>query len=208
MINLNQIHPRARVPLVIGGGALLLGIGSRILSPAPVTETFEIQTAAVEDAIATEPETISDPYAECQQRLNAALIALQSEQDALNGPVAAGRGQDWRRWARERAQSNGSSEVQELRAAFSAITAQIDQRHLTTAQTVGGQVVSSDTMDIGGNVGAWRDLEGSRLDIALALATAQTTPYESTNTTALRNAAGAFADASGCLVGMEVVNVD
>lgn len=207
MRSFDAIPPRARVPLAIGGGVLVLGIGSRLLSPAPVVETFEVVQQNATEAT-TEPETVSDPYAECQQQLNAALITLQTEQDALNADAAVGRAQDWRRWARERAATNGTDETQELRAAFAAISAQIDQRHLTRAQTVSGQDVSSDVLDFGASVGQWRDLEGARRDIAIALVSAQTTPYESGNTTALRNAATTFLDASGCLIGMEVINAD
>jgi len=205
MKTINAIPSRARVPLAIGGGLLLIGIVTRAVSDVPQVEVFDVQTAALNTA---EPEPVSDPYQVCQQNLNAALLNLQTAQTDIAGDAAAGRAQDWRRWARDRAQTNGTSEVQELRAAFSAISSRLDQAHLTTAQTIGAESVSSDVMDINATVGAYRDLEGSRLDIAMALATAQTAPYESVNTTELRNAAIAFLDTSGCLVGMEVLDVE
>jgi len=202
-----NIPTRARVPIAIGGGLLLIGIVTRAVSDIPQVEVFEVQTAAL-DTAAPEPEPVSNPYQVCQQNLNAALLNLQTAQTDIAGDAAAGRAQDWRRWARERAQTNGTSEVQELRAAFSAISSQLDQSHLTTAQTIGAETVSSDVMDIDATVGDYRDLEGSRLDIALALTTAQTAPYESVSTSELRNAAMSFLDASGCLVGMEVLDVE
>jgi len=207
MKTINAIPSRARVPLAIGGGLLLIGIVTRAVSDVPQVEVFEVQQSSV-DTAAPETEPISDPYQVCQQNLNAALLNLQTAQTDIAGDAAAGRAQDWRRWARERAQTNGTSEVQELRAAFSAISTQLDQSHLTTAQTVGSEQVSSDVMDIDATVGAYRDLEGSRLDIAMALTTAQTAPYESVTTSELRNAAIAFLDTSGCLVGMEVLDAE
>lgn len=205
---LSSIPSPARVPLAIVAVLILGGLVGRILSDTPQVEEFEVQTVAASLTPEPEPETVADPYQVCQEALNAALITLQNAQTETAANTAVGRAQDWRRWARERAQTNGTSEVQELRAAFAAITAQLDDRHLTTTQTVGAEEVSSDVMTIDGQVGGYRDLEGSRLDIAMALTTAQNTPYESTATTELRNAATGFLDASGCLVGMEVVSAE
>jgi hypothetical protein len=63
-------------------------------------------------------------------------------------------------------------------------------------------------MLIDGKVGAYRDIEGSRQDVAIALATAVSDSHESVSTAALNSSATEFLDASGCLLGLEVINAE
>lgn len=205
---LTNIPENWRVPIA---GVLILGgfwFISKVLTDSPQVETFEVQTAAVVAPEAEEVADIIDPYQACQQELNAALLTLQNAQSEVNENATAGRAQDWRNWARGEAERQGTSETQILMAAYASITAKLDAEHLTIPQQVGEEAIALDSMPIDRSIGDYRDLEGSRRDIAQALTTQQTAPYETAQTTELRRAAQNFLDTSGCLLGMEVINVD
>lgn len=205
----NFIPKNYRLPVGAVGFLVAATLVSRLFSDTPETTVFQVETAAVAPTEQEQDQqVINDPYESCRLTLNSALIRYSTAKTETDGVITQGRAQDWRRWANERAQKNGSSEIQELRGAFAALSARIDSDHTTKTEMVGGQELPIDLLTIDGTVGEYRDLEGSRLDVATALVTATTTPYESVPTMELKTASTAFLDATGCLLGMEVINVE
>lgn len=202
------IPSKYRWPAYALGGMVMIGLVGRLFADVPTTEVYEVENASIATTEEPEPLPIADPYESCRLAMNSALVRYSNAVAETQGTVTQGRAQDWRRWARERAMANGTSEVQELRAAFSALTARLDADHLTQLETVGGELLPIDLLIIDGSAGEYRDLELARQDVATALITAQTTPYESVSTGELKAAAMEFLDASGCLNGMEVVNAE
>lgn len=176
----------------------VLGIGSRLFSNTPQIETYEVQQASLAPVVEEpELEPLPDPFEQCQSEVNAALLAYQDAAISLLSEASRGRAQDWRQWAIKRAEKSGNSPSQELRAAFSATTEQL-KTYYQKPETVNGQTLQQDSFTINAKVGKVRDLEGSRGDIALALATLPDFPLEAVNTKDLQNAAIAFKDVVSC----------
>lgn len=203
---ISLIPSKYRWPAYALGALVLVGLVGRLFADVPQTELYEVESASLNTTEEAEPLPIADRYAACQQSLNASLLALQQEQAAVAAVVTTGRSQDWRAWARQKSVETGEGELQLLRGAFAALTQRINGMTITQVATAAGESVPMPSMTINGDVGNWRDLEGARADVAMAIAASLgQVSYESADTSGLNSAAMAFLDSSACLIGMEIL---